>query len=39
VTAIEYALIAGIIVIAVTALVDSIGTSLSQMLTSVTTGL
>jgi Flp pilus assembly pilin Flp len=39
VTAIEYALIAGIVVIAVTALVDSIGTSLDQMLSSLTTAL
>jgi Flp pilus assembly pilin Flp len=39
VTVIEYALIAGIIVIAVTALVNGIGESVSGMLSSVATGL
>lgn len=39
VTAIEYALIAGIIVIAITALIQGIGNSLNGMLNSVTTGL
>jgi pilus assembly protein Flp/PilA len=39
VTAIEYALIAGIVVIAVAALVNGIGTSVSGMISSVSTGL
>lgn len=39
VTAIEYAMIAGIVVIAVAALVNGIGTSVSNMISSVAKGL
>jgi Flp pilus assembly pilin Flp len=39
VTAIEYALIAGIVVIAVTALVNGIGASVNVMLSSIARGL
>jgi Flp pilus assembly pilin Flp len=38
VTAIEYALLTGIILIALVALIDGIGASVSGMLSSVTTG-
>jgi len=39
VTAIEYALLAGVIMIAITALINGIGASVNGMLNSVATGL